>query len=170
MCVGKTSPSCLLALRVSGTSNIYLFDCGEGTQIQIQRSSFRAPRITKIFLTHLHGDHLFGLPGLLCTLSAAPPAQPLLLCGPVGLKEFVETTLRLSHSYLSFKYQIIELIPNAYDGVEESVIESMSKEPIVDERCKRVAIQDDGRYHLISNDDNCSVYAVSIKHRVPSYG
>lgn len=151
----------LQALRISGTSNIYLFDCGEGTQIQIQRSSIRASRITKIFLTHLHGDHLFGLPGLLCTLSGSPSPQPLVLYGPLGLREFVETTLRISHSHLSFKYDIVEMIPNDYDGVQVNTI---------DENLRTVRLNDDGRYHLISNEDNCSVYAVSIKHRVPTYG
>jgi len=154
-----------LALRISGTSNIYLFDCGEGTQIQIQRSSLRASRITKIFLTHLHGDHIFGLPGLLCTLSASPSPSPIILYGPLGLREFVETTLRISHSWLSFKYEIVELIPNSYDGIDENLIKIPN-----DDKSRRININEDGRYHLISNEDNCSIYAVSIKHRVPSYG
>lgn len=155
----------LQALRVSGTSNVYLFDCGEGTQIQIQRSSLRASRITKIFLTHLHGDHIFGLPGLLCTLSGSASPQPLLLYGPLGLREFVETTMRISHSWLSMKYEIVELIPNAYDGIQANPSEILQKE-----NCRTVCLNEDGRYQLISNEDNCSVYAVSIKHRVPSYG
>jgi len=158
------------ALRISGTSNIYLFDCGEGTQIQIQRSSIRASRITKIFLTHLHGDHLFGLPGLLCTLSASASPSPLILYGPLGLREFIETTLRISHSWLSFKYEIIELIPNSYDGIDENIIKTIINKQEKDERCRTINIQEDGRYHLVSNEDNCSVYAVSIKHRVPTYG
>ncbi|CAF1224734.1 unnamed protein product [Adineta ricciae] len=159
-----------LALRLSGTSNIYLFDCGEGTQIQIQRSSLRASRITKIFLTHLHGDHLFGLPGFLCTLSSVALPATVMIYGPLGLREFIETTLRLSHSWLSFKYEIVELIPNSYDGVDENLIKATLDKQVKDERCRTVTISEDGRYHLASDEDNCSVYAVSIKHRVPTYG
>jgi hypothetical protein len=66
---------------------------------------------------------------------------------------------------LSFKYEIVELIPNPYDGVDENSIKITQ-----DERSRTVNIAEDGRYHLISNEDNCSVYAVSIKHRVPTYG
>ena len=159
-----------LALRLSGTSNIYLFDCGEGTQIQIQRSSVRPSFITKIFITHLHGDHLFGLPGLLCTLSSRTSSAPIILYGPLGLREFVETTLRLSHSFLSYKCEIVELIPNSDDGVDKNTIQTAVSQPIDETQVRRVSIENDGRYHLINNEDNCSVFAVSIKHRIPCYG
>ncbi len=95
---------------------------------------------------------------------------PLILYGPLGLREFVETTLRLSHSWLSFKYEIIELIPNSYDGVDENLIKTTLEKQEQNEKYRTVNIDQDGRYHLISNEDNMSVYAVSIKHRVPTYG
>jgi ribonuclease BN (tRNA processing enzyme) len=92
---------------------------------------------------------------------------PVILYGPLGLREFIETTLRLSYSWLSFKYEIVELIPNPYDGVDENSIKKPIEQP---ENGRTVNIDPDGRYHLISDEDNCSVYAVSIKHRVPTYG
>lgn len=65
----------------------WLFDCGEGTQHQIMRcGALRLSRIQRIFCTHLHGDHVLGLPGLMCTMgSGAPPDRPVLhLYGPPG--------------------------------------------------------------------------------------
>jgi ribonuclease BN (tRNA processing enzyme) len=93
-----------------------------------------------------------------------------MIYGPLGLREFIETTLRLSYSWLSYKYEIIELIPNSYDGVDENLIKNTIDKQEKNDKCRTVNINEDGRYHLISDEDNCSVYAVSIKHRVPTYG
>ena len=57
------------ALRL--TDEIWLFDCGEATQHQLMRSHLKYSKITRIFITHMHGDHIFGLPGLICALSGA---------------------------------------------------------------------------------------------------
>lgn len=94
----------------------------------------------------------------------------MILYGPFGLREFIESTLRLSYSFLSFKYEIVELIPNSYDGVDENLIRTIIEKQEKNEKFKTININEDGKYHLISNEDSCSVYAVSIKHRVPSYG
>ena len=88
---------------------IWLFDCGEATQHTILNTPIRLNKISKIFITHLHGDHIFGLLGLLCSRSMQMGATPMSLYGPIGLRQFVETGLNLSGSYLSYPLNIIEL-------------------------------------------------------------
>ena len=86
----------LLDLKHPTRGGLWLFDCGEGTQHQLLHTSYHPGKVDKIFITHLHGDHLFGLPGLLCSRSMAGNMNALTIYGPAGIGEFVETTLRLS--------------------------------------------------------------------------
>ena len=76
-----------LAIALDGDTLV--FDCGEGTQHQLLRSSVRPGSIEAIFITHLHGDHLFGLPGLLATLGLNGRDRPLRVIGPEGVQRFV---------------------------------------------------------------------------------
>lgn len=99
-----------MLLNLTGIRKTYwLFDCGEGTQHRILNSVFKAPRIEKIFITHLHGDHIFGLPGLLCSRSMGGSTDLLTLYGPKGLKQYVNTVLSLSASYLTYPLDIVEI-------------------------------------------------------------
>ncbi|UWS29209.1 ribonuclease Z [Erwinia pyrifoliae] len=99
-----------IALDLQGVrNNVWLFDCGEGTQHQILRTPIKPGRIEKIFITHLHGDHIFGLPGLLTSRSMNGCVEPMTLYGPSGIKTFVETSLSLSGSWLNFPLEIIEI-------------------------------------------------------------
>lgn len=87
----------------------WLFDCGEGTQQQILNSPVKLGRTEMLFITHLHGDHLYGLPGLLTSRSYLGGDSPLTLFGPRGLKRFVETALEVSGAHLSYTLQIVEI-------------------------------------------------------------
>ncbi|MCC8380915.1 ribonuclease Z [Xenorhabdus sp. PB30.3] len=92
-------------------SSLWMFDCGEGTQHQILHSPIKISKLEKIFITHLHGDHIFGLPGLLCSRSMGGSTDPLTLYGPKGICQFVETSLQLSGSFLTYPLEIIEVQP-----------------------------------------------------------
>lgn len=101
-----------LALKLLDELNeIWLFDCGEGTQHQILETTLKPRKITNIFITHLHGDHIFGLPGFLSSRSFQGGDERLTIYGPPGIKEFVETSLRVSKSHLLYPLEIVELSP-----------------------------------------------------------
>ncbi|WP_031408462.1 ribonuclease Z [Geobacillus vulcani] len=87
----------------------WLFDCGEATQHQILHTAIRPRRIEHIFITHLHGDHLFGLPGLLGSRSFQSGETPLTVFGPKGIREFVETALSVSGTRLRYELNIAEI-------------------------------------------------------------
>jgi ribonuclease Z len=94
------------SVAVTLDGRVLLFDCGEGTQHQLMRSAVRFGAIEAIFLTHLHGDHLFGLPGLLSSMSLNAREKPLALYGPEGLAAFMRA-LPLYHT--SFDVEIHEI-------------------------------------------------------------
>ena len=99
-----------LVIRLQNGS-CWMFDCGEGTQTQLMKSNIRPGKLDKIFITHLHGDHVFGLPGLLCTISLNSPEgrSPIYIYGPRGLGQYLITALTLSGSQLNFPCTIHEI-------------------------------------------------------------
>ncbi|WP_261811027.1 ribonuclease Z [Levilactobacillus humaensis] len=98
------------ALRLLDERNsVWLFDVGEATQHQILRTTLKPRKIDKIFITHLHGDHIFGLPGLLSSRSFQGGDGPLTIYGPKGIRQYVETSLRVSETKLSYKIHYQEL-------------------------------------------------------------
>lgn len=104
------------ALRFDQGRSVWLFDCGEATQHQILRAPFSTAQITHIFITHLHGDHLFGLPGLLSTRSLqGGEERPLTVLGPVGIAAYLRACLEASSTRLGYELRIAELpIPTGY--------------------------------------------------------
>ena len=83
-----------------------LFDCGEGTQFQLIKFKKSLLKISKIFITHLHGDHFYGLPGLLSTMSMLKREKPIDIYGPDGLREFLQAINKVSKSEPSFEQHI----------------------------------------------------------------
>jgi ribonuclease Z len=88
---------------------VWLFDCGEATQHQILHTSLKPRKIEKIFITHLHGDHIFGLPGLLGSRSFQGGETELTVYGPPGIREFIEVSLSISGTHLLYPLKIEEI-------------------------------------------------------------
>src|SRR5699024_9807238 len=84
-------------------------DCGEGTQHQFLKTTLKPRKITKIFITHLHGDYLFGLPGLLSSRSFQGGEDGIIIYGTEGIQNFVETSLQISQSRLAYATSFVEL-------------------------------------------------------------
>lgn len=99
-----------LALKLLDELNeIWLFDVGEATQHQVLKTNIRLRKVTRIFISHNHGDHIFGLPGLLATRSFQGDVGPLTIYGPAGLEQFVRTALRVSKTKVSYPINFVEL-------------------------------------------------------------
>ena len=88
-------------VSLDGTN--YLVDCGEGTQIQMIKYRIRRSKISHIFISHLHGDHYFGLVGLINTFSLLSHQQDLHVFGPSPLQEIIELQLKVAETNLSYK-------------------------------------------------------------------
>lgn len=101
----KNSTSQVLEIK----NHTFLIDCGEGTQVQIRKSKVKFTKINHIFISHLHGDHVFGLMGLLSTFSLLNRINSLTVFGPLGIKELIETNLRISGTHLSYELIFHEL-------------------------------------------------------------
>ena len=88
---------------------LYLVDCGEGTQIRLSEYGIKRSRIDRIFISHLHGDHVYGLPGLINSYAHVSRSGPLHIYGPKGIRQMMDTILRLSESKLLYDIEYHEL-------------------------------------------------------------
>ncbi|MBY8913566.1 ribonuclease Z [Bacillus sp. YC2] len=89
--------------------SVWLFDCGEATQHQILHTTIKPRKIEKIFITHLHGDHVYGLPGLLGSRSFQGGEEELAIYGPKGIKAFIETSLKVTATHLTYPLAVYEI-------------------------------------------------------------
>lgn len=101
--------SALMLNLLHEINELWLFDCGEATQHQILKTTLKPRKITNIFITHLHGDHIFGLPGLLSSRSFLDGNDPVTIYGPTGIKKFVSTSLAVSKTHLTYPINFVEL-------------------------------------------------------------
>ena len=128
-----------VALRLPQRSELWLFDCGEGTQHQFLRSDLRLSQLRRVFITHMHGDHVFGLPGLLASLGLAGNSSGVDLYGPDPLAPYLEGVLRTSSTRIGY--------------------------PMAVHRVKQAAQQGT----LVLDDDDILVKATPLTHRIPAY-
>lgn len=96
-----------LAIQHGGPRGWYLVDCGEGTQHQILHTRYSLQQLRAIFITHVHGDHCYGLPGLLASASMAGRTEPLAVVAPAPIRTFIETAISVADSTLGYEIKFV---------------------------------------------------------------
>jgi ribonuclease Z len=102
----NTSPTAQL---LEMEERCFLIDCGEGTQVQLRKAKARFSKINHIFISHLHGDHCFGLPGLIASFRLLGRETPLHVYGPKGIKKMLETIFSITETHQGFEVVYHEL-------------------------------------------------------------
>ena len=108
-------------IAVRDGSDIILMDCGEGSQRQLMISPFSFMKIRAVLITHLHGDHVFGLPGLLQTMSLSGRTEPLTVYGPKGLAKGLDMMMTATEGETIYPLEVVEL-----EGGEEFAVRDMT--------------------------------------------
>jgi ribonuclease Z len=124
---GRNMSAQLICIR----ENYFLIDCAEGTQHQFQRFRFKSQKINHIFISHLHGDHIFGLPGFLLSMSLNNRKEKLYIYSPPGLKKFLDTSFDITQSHLSFEIVFIETNPEIVEILFENEDLSVQSIPLL---------------------------------------
>lgn len=109
----------LASTAVVRGGEIFLFDCGEGAQVQIRKAKLRWGPLKRIFISHMHGDHLTGLMGIMMSLQMSSAHSILFLYGPAGLEEYVRMSIRLMHTYINYELIINEVTEGVICDEEE---------------------------------------------------
>lgn len=116
--------SSLALMLLQERNAVWLFDCGEATQHQILHTSLKPGKIEKIFISHLHGDHIYGLPGLLGSRSFQGGTTELTVYGPKGIRDFIEISLSVSQTRLRYPLSIVEIEEGRIFEDEQFLVET----------------------------------------------
>jgi ribonuclease Z len=115
-----------LALQSEGAKRWYMVDCGEATQHQLLNTRYSVNSLKAIFITHVHGDHCYGLPGMLASASMLSRTEPLTIVGPAAVKEFIDAVIKTTQLWLDYQLIFIaveEQQQNLYfDDVEVEIL------------------------------------------------
>ena len=105
-------------------NRLFLIDCGEGTQVQLRKNKIKFSKINHIFISHLHGDHFYGLVGLISTFMLLNRTNDLHIYGPKGIKEVITLQLRLSNSWTNYNlfFHVLESKTSEIVYEDEKVI------------------------------------------------
>jgi len=101
-------------------NHMFLIDCAEGTQVQLRKNKIKFSRINHIFISHLHGDHFFGLPGLISTFRLLGREKEMHIYGPKGIKEAITLLLKLGDSWTNYHLYFHELTSKESELVFEN--------------------------------------------------
>ncbi|MEG0439310.1 MAG: ribonuclease Z [Solibacillus sp.] len=126
----NTSAVALKLLEERGS--IWLFDCGEATQHQILHTTIKPRKVDKVFITHLHGDHIFGLPGFISSRSFLGGEEPLTIYGPKGLKQWLEQTLKLTKTHLTYELYFEEVVEGIVFEDAQFIVKAMPLEHVIE--------------------------------------
>lgn len=111
-----------IALRLPQRAEVWLFDCGEGTQHQVLRSELKVSQITRIFITHMHGDHIYGLMGLLASCGLAGNPSRIDIYGPPKLDDYLKACGRYSQTHFSYPVKVHTVRPGLVFEDEEFTV------------------------------------------------
>ena len=111
-----------VALRLPQRAEVWLFDCGEGTQHQLLRSDLKSSQISRIFITHMHGDHIYGLMGLLASCGLAGSTERIDMYGPADLDDYLRASKRYSQTNFSYPVQLHAVQPGVIYEDEEFIV------------------------------------------------
>tara|TARA_Y100000310_G_scaffold171178_1_gene171381 strand:+ start:19089 stop:19949 length:861 start_codon:yes stop_codon:yes gene_type:complete len=120
------------AVLVSYGSEGILVDCGEGTQRQLKIAGVKLTKITKILISHLHGDHVLGLPGMIQSMSSADYNDILDIYGPVGTKKFVENLFKTFLFDRKIEIRVRDIKSGRFSESDDMILEAQSLEHNVD--------------------------------------
>ncbi|MBO5770534.1 MAG: MBL fold metallo-hydrolase, partial [Spirochaetales bacterium] len=112
----------LTSALVRREGELFLFDCGEGTQISLKMLNLKWKKISAIFISHMHADHVTGLPGILMLSSQVDRSEPLYIYGPAKLVEYIESSRKILDMYINYEIKVIPVEPGEiYRGEDFSI-------------------------------------------------
>ena len=109
----------LTSALVRREGELFLFDCGEGTQVSLKMLNLRWKQISSIFISHMHADHVTGLPGLLMLSSQVDRTEPLTIYGPARLADYIESSRKILDMYINYEIRCIPVEPGVIAESDE---------------------------------------------------